>query len=87
MKRFNVSGCQKMVSETKCYLSTTIEQGHELAKDPLPQRRGGGIVHYDFLKQYYIKNKMTHVSPLYVGVLTCNVNVNYTTQNYMFILR
>ena len=26
MQRFNVSGCQKTVSETKCYLSTTIER-------------------------------------------------------------
>ena len=25
MQRFNVSGCQKMDSETKCYLSNTIE--------------------------------------------------------------
>ena len=25
MQRFNVSGCQKMVSETNCYLSKTIE--------------------------------------------------------------
>ena len=26
MQRFNVSGCQKTVSETKYYLSTTIER-------------------------------------------------------------
>ena len=25
-QRFDVSGCQKMVSETKCYLSTMIER-------------------------------------------------------------
>ena len=49
----------------------------ELAIDPLPPR--GSFVHYIFLKQHYIRNKMTHVSSLYVGALTCNVNVNYTT--------
>ena len=26
MQRFNISGCQKTVSETKCYLSTDIER-------------------------------------------------------------
>ena len=26
MQRFNISGCQKMVSDTKCYLSTTIKR-------------------------------------------------------------
>ena len=26
MQRFNVSGCQKMISGTKCYISTTIER-------------------------------------------------------------
>ena len=26
MQRFNMSGCQKKVSETKCYLSTKIER-------------------------------------------------------------
>ena len=26
MQRFNMSGCQKTVSETKCYLSTKIER-------------------------------------------------------------
>ena len=57
----------------------------ELAIDPLPPR--GSFVHYDFLKLHYIRNTMTHVSPLYVGALTCNVNVNYTTQNYIFRLR
>ena len=57
----------------------------ELAIDPPPPR--GSFVHYDFLKLHYIRNKMTHVSPLYVGALTCNVNVNYTTQNYIFRLR
>ena len=25
VQRFNVSDCQKIISETKCYLSTTIE--------------------------------------------------------------
>ena len=30
---------------------------------------------------------MTYVSPLYFGALTCNVNVNYTTQNFIFRLR
>ena len=54
----------------------------ELAIDPPPPR--GSIVHYDFLNLRYIRNKMTHISPLYVGALTCNVNVNYTTQNYIF---
>ena len=46
----------------------------ELAIDPLQPR--GSFVHYNFLKLHYIRNKMTHVSPLYVGALTCNVNVN-----------
>ena len=57
----------------------------ELAIDPLPTP--GDFVHYNFLKLHYIRNKMTHVSPLYVRALTCNVNVNYTTQNYIFRLR
>ena len=52
----------------------------ELAIDPPPPRRS--FVHYNFLKLHYIRNKMTHVSPLYVGALTCNVNVSHTTQNY-----
>ena len=30
---------------------------------------------------------MTHVSPLYVGALACNVNVIHTTQTYIFRLR
>ena len=55
----------------------------ELAIDP----QGGGFVHYDFLKLHYIKNKLTHVSPLYVGALNCYINVNYITQNYIFRLR
>ena len=59
----------------------------ELAIDPLPPPPRGSFVHYDFLKLHYIRNKMTHVSPLYVGALTCDVNVNYTTQNYIFRLR
>ena len=67
-------------------LSGTLEVDLELAIDPPPPPRGS-FVHYDFLKRHYIRNKMTHVSPLYVGALTCNVNVNYTTQNYIFRLR
>ena len=57
----------------------------ELAIDPPPP--GGSFVHYNFLKRHDIRNKMTHVSPLYVGALMSNVNVNYTTQNYIFRLR
>ena len=57
----------------------------ELAIDPLPPR--SSFVHYNFLKLHYIRNKMTHVRPLYVGALKCNVNFNYTTQNYIFRLR
>ena len=47
----------------------------ELAIHPLPAR--GSSLHYFFLKLHYIGNKMTHVSSLHVGALTCNVNVNY----------
>ena len=57
-----------------------------LLPPPIPPPRGR-FVHYDFLKLHDIKNKMTHVSPMYVGALTCNVNVNYTNQNYIFRLR
>ena len=57
----------------------------ELAIDHPPPR--GSFVHYNFLKLHNILNKMTHVSSLYVGALTCNVNVNYTTQNYIYRLR
>ena len=42
----------------------------ELAKDP---HLRGSFVHYDFQKLHYVRNKMTHVSPLYFGALTCNV--------------
>ena len=44
-------------------------------------------VHYNFLKLHYVINEMTYVSPLYAGALTCNVNVNYTTQKYILRLR
>ena len=62
----------------------------ELAIDPPPPPPApprGSFVHYNFLKLHYIRNKMTHVSPLYVGALTCDVTVIYTTQNYIFRLR
>ena len=72
-------------SERRKKKRQTEEVDLELAIDPLTPR--GSFVHYDFLKQHYIRNKMTHVSPLYVGALTCNINVNYTTQNYIFRLR
>ena len=57
----------------------------ELAIDPPPPR--GSFVHYNFLKLHYMRNKMTHVSPLHIGALTCNVNVNNITQNHIFRLR
>ena len=47
----------------------------------------GSFVHYNFLKLHDIRNKMTKVSPLYVRALKSNVNVNYTSQNYIFRLR
>ena len=74
---------------TVVYLFSSLfgkELDLELAIDPPPPPRGS-FVHYDFLKLHHIRNKMTHVSPLYFGALTCNVNVNYTTQNYIFRLR
>ena len=37
----------------------------ELAIEP-PHPKGS-LVHNDFLKLHYIRNKITHVSPLYVG--------------------
>ena len=53
----------------------------QLAIDPPPPAsQRGRVVPYNFLKLHYIRNKMTHVSPLYVGALKCNGNVNYTTQ-------
>ena len=58
----------------------------ELAIDSLSLSPRGSFVHHD-LELHYIRNKTTHVSPLYVGALTCNINVNYTTQNYTFRLR
>ena len=39
--------------------------GLELAIDPLPPR--GNFVHYDFLKQHYIRHKIKDVSPLRVA--------------------
>ena len=45
--------------------------GLELAIDPLPPR--GKFVHYDFLKQHYIRHKSKDVSPLRVAALTCNI--------------
>ena len=79
-----VNGCK--YSGNICNVLMLQEIDLELAIDPPPPPRGS-FVHYDFLKLHYIRNKMTHVSPLYVGALTCNVNVNYTTQNYIFRLR
>ena len=40
MQRFNVPGCQKTVSETKCYLSTTIERRTYLWTSTSAQRFG-----------------------------------------------
>ena len=37
----------------------------------------GNFVHYDFLKQHYIRHKIKDVSPLRVAALTCN-NTLYT---------
>ena len=48
----------------------------ELAIDLLPQGEFCTL----FLKLHDTRNKMTHVSPLYVGALTSNVNVNYSTK-------
>ena len=77
-----------VICNARCYIPSfkaTVLIDLELAIDP-PPPPWGSFVHYDFLKLHYIRNKMTHVSPLYVGALTCNVNVNYTTQNYIFRL-
>ena len=65
------------------YVSNRVD--FVLAIDPPPP--GGSFLHYIVPKQPHIRNKMTHISPLYVGALTCNVNVNYTTKNYVFRLR
>ena len=73
------------VSKLKLSTRQYVDIDLELAIDPAPPR--GSFVHYDFLRLHYIRNKMTHVSLLYVGALTCNVNVNYSTQNYIFMLR
>ena len=45
--------------------------GLELAIDPPPPPRGN-FVHYDFLKQHYIRHNIKDVSPLRVAALTCN---------------
>ena len=47
--------------------------GLELAIDPLPHR--GNFVHYDFLKQHYIRHKIKDVSSLRVAALTCNITL------------
>ena len=39
-------------------------------RPPSPPR--GNFVHYDFLKQHYIRHKIKDVSPLRVAALTCN---------------
>ena len=54
------------------------------AIDPLPTR--GNFVHYDFLKLHYISNKMTHVSPLVMGVFACNRHVTNVTLKTMEII-
>ena len=41
--------------------------GHRHPYPPPPLR--GNFVHYNFLKLHYIRNKMTHVSPLAMGRL------------------
>ena len=50
---------------------------------PLPR---GNFVHYDFLKLQYIRNKMTHVSPLAMGAFTCNSHVTNVTLTTMEII-
>ena len=75
--------CLHVHSKTRFSKLAESDIDLELAIDPLPRR---SFVHYHFLILHYIKNKMTQISPLYVGMLTCNVNVNYTTQNDIFRL-
>ena len=36
-------------------------------------------IHYDLLKQHYIRNKMTYVSPLAMGAFACNSHVTNVT--------
>ena len=50
----------------------TLRLGLELAID-LPPRES--FVHYDFLKQHYIKHKIEDVYPLRVAALTCNITL------------
>ena len=66
--------------------SVDLELAIDPPPPPPPPPPRGSFVYYDFLKLQYIRNKMTHVSPPYVGALMCNINANYTTQNYIFRL-
>ena len=50
----------------------TLRLGLELAIDLLPREN---FVHYDFLKQHYIKHKIEDVNPLRVAALTCNITL------------
>ena len=56
------------------------------AIDPLPHPPRGNFVHYNFLELHYIRNKMTHVSPLAMGVFTCNSHVTNVTLKTIEIL-
>ena len=56
----------------KLYARELVHVGLGLAIDP-PPPQGGTFVHYDFLKQHYIRHKIKDVSPLRGAALTCNI--------------
>ena len=52
-----------LIANNSLLYSLNLDLGSVI--DPLPAR--GNFVHYNFLKLHYIRNKMTHVSPLALG--------------------
>ena len=58
--------------------------GHRPPSPLSPPR--GNFVHYNFLKLHYIRNKMTHVSPLAMWAFTCNSHVTNVTLKTIEIL-
>ena len=68
----NTLNGQNRIFSTKKIKENKI--GLELAIEPPPPHRAN-FVHYDFLKQHYIRHKIKDVSLLRVAVLACNITL------------
>ena len=68
-------------TKTKTFFPKVVDLWPAIAPSPR-----GNLVPYNFLKLHYIRNKMTHISPLAVGAFACNshvTNVTFKTIKYI----